>query len=382
MAQRAAGRPGAFLRLGVGARALALGGAFSAIADDPSAVYWNPAGIAQLHHAGFIASYHSMPLERSFYFVGAAVPLRRSASIGVSWIGWNVSNIEGRTGNTAEPDFIFNNNENALVATYAHQLGSSFELGGNLKVIFQNLYTGNSTGWGMDLAALFRPMNNLRLGLALQDINTATKWSTGLREKFPMTMRLGAAINISTSVQLALELNKINGEKFGFSGGAEYTALSMLPFRLGFTERGAVGGLGLAIPLRSMQMHFDYAYTTDVLDGGRAHKLSLGLSLLKKMSRADENKLMMRDTPMEAASAVSRKVDDKKIEPTLVCLEAAKNSVPVRIGPGDNYKRIAIDIKKGRQFTRFSATGDWYKVELVEGKYGWVRKKDVKEVMK
>ena len=97
------GQAGAFLRLVAGVRADGVGGAFTAIANDASAGYWNPAGLAQINQAEIIASYHKLSLDRNFNFVSAAMPLGRSGSIGLSWIGLSINSLEARTGDSSTP---------------------------------------------------------------------------------------------------------------------------------------------------------------------------------------------------------------------------------------------------------------------------------------
>ena len=66
---------GEFLKLGVGARALGMGGAFAGLADDASAAYWNPAGLAYLKTNQFMPT-HSEEfggiLGYDFYEIGRA----------------------------------------------------------------------------------------------------------------------------------------------------------------------------------------------------------------------------------------------------------------------------------------------------------------------
>jgi hypothetical protein len=71
----AAGEAGAqFLKMGVGARACAMGEAFAAIADDPTAVYWNPAGLGQLDQTEILAMQNFWLLDMSYQYVAAAIP--------------------------------------------------------------------------------------------------------------------------------------------------------------------------------------------------------------------------------------------------------------------------------------------------------------------
>jgi len=77
LVQQATGAAGLFLRMGVGARALGMGGAFTAIADDPSAAYWNPSGLAQIHNFQFEFMNVNLPFDRTFNYFSATLPLKR-----------------------------------------------------------------------------------------------------------------------------------------------------------------------------------------------------------------------------------------------------------------------------------------------------------------
>src|SRR5437867_5528229 len=75
--QRAGTSSATFLKIGVGARATGLGEAFVAVANDPSAVYWNPAGLASVLHQEVLFSHVSWPADVSYEHVAWVVPSRR-----------------------------------------------------------------------------------------------------------------------------------------------------------------------------------------------------------------------------------------------------------------------------------------------------------------
>src|SRR5438552_521994 len=68
-----------FLLLGAGARGLSLGGAYAALATDISALYYNPAGIAQLTHPGAMVSTYSYVADTRYTWGGVAFPLAGGA---------------------------------------------------------------------------------------------------------------------------------------------------------------------------------------------------------------------------------------------------------------------------------------------------------------
>lgn len=380
IAQNAAGQPGAFLRIGAGARALSLGGAFSAISDDPSAGFWNPAGLSHIDRIQFAAAHHNMSLDRSHNFVGGALPISNSSTIGVSWIGLGVNGIEGRAGNTAEPDFIFSNSHNALLLSFGQKINSFVSAGFSIKGIYQKLHNVDALGVGFDASMLVKPNDFVSVGFSVQDIGTKIKWSNGLEEAFPLTYRGGVALNVTDNFIVAFDGYKIGNDDPGYALGAEYKALSMLPIRLGYSDQGVVAGAGVSVPLQTMNLSIDYAFGKDQLDGSESHKLSLGFAFSRKRTTkidlADNNyrnKIESTLPPLPGKEAVKNNQH--------VYLQVLAKGLNVRSGPGVKNKRIAV-IRKDQQFKKITASGYWYKIELEPGKYGWVHHKYVEEVLK
>ena len=94
---RAADFGAAFLESGIGGRALGMGSAFAAVADDASASYWNPAGLIRAHGKVFLASHQPLSLDRQHDSISFALNLRRELGFGITWLHAGVNNIEGRT---------------------------------------------------------------------------------------------------------------------------------------------------------------------------------------------------------------------------------------------------------------------------------------------
>jgi len=218
---------GEFMTLGGGARAMAMGNAFTGIADDATATYWNPAGIAvfdELRGAptGWTALF--MHAEQfgdllDYNFLSATFPLRSGeSSWGLTFMHMGVPDIrvipfkDGMIGNSdgdmyfeAElGEFINFNpfdfplesaNDYAAMVSYAQRF--RFGLGGaNVKLIRNDQVTGvTSFGIGVDLAYLRRDLwRDLAVGAKLQDATgTYIGWSTGKREFIYPALKLGVA---------------------------------------------------------------------------------------------------------------------------------------------------------------------------------------------
>ncbi len=387
-AQIAAGQPGAFLRLGVGARAQALGGAFTAIAEDASASFWNPAGLGQLNELQLIASYQKMSLDRLYNFVSAAAPFGMRGTLSLSWVGLSISGIEGRSANTAQPDFTFSNSENALYLSYAHRLFEGFYFGISAKGIYQQMYQSSAVGAGLDVAFLYRVTDAIRVGFMIQDVNTQIRWENGTREVFPRAIRGGVAVNLESNLVFSIDLLKYPEENVQVVFGGEYLALRRLPVRLGYTSQGMVAGGGIRLPMKNWFLQVDYAYGNDILDGSQSHRVSISLAFANPYAGTRPNRKMPAGDDMNEwddlrfkSSRDRRKQQDapaKALAPKQkpVYVQVVARVLNVRKGPGVSFPRIGR-VLRGQRFRELARIDNWVKIQLANGGIGWVHKKYV-----
>lgn len=273
-----AGRAGAFLRIGIGARALAMGGGFSAVSDDPTAAYWNPAGISQIRHLQLYAMYARLSLDRQHNFVSAIIPSAKG-TFGISWIGFGVSEIEARTSNSIQPDYIFSDSENAFIFSFAENFDSDFSIGANCKLLYHKLDNRQALGFGLDIAFMAKFWDFLKLGLVFQDIGSNLKWSGGHKDFVPSCTRMGISFNLMRNLLIAADLIKMKNGKPDIHWGIEYKPLKTFPIRIGTDNNGALSmGAGLEVPLQTKKVALDYCYSKDSLDNGSIHKISITFS--------------------------------------------------------------------------------------------------------
>ncbi len=237
---------GEFMALGGGARAMAMGGAFTAIADDATAIFWNPAGLAGFPSflaapdAWEIALMHS---ERfgdliDYNYISAAFPLNPGKSgWGVSLIHMGIGDIRvipmspGMIGNSDgdeifEPDqdeflnFDYrdfgmeNVNDYAIFLSYAQvmRLGSA---GASVKLIRNDQIAGvSSFGIGIDVGFLARDLwRDLIVGVKLQDATgTCISWSTGTKEFIYPSLKVGLAYPIPLKEMHSMLLLAVDGD--------------------------------------------------------------------------------------------------------------------------------------------------------------------------
>lgn len=294
-----------FMKLGVGARALGMGGAFVALADDASAAYWNPAGLANLQQGEllFMHSEHFGSQANHDYF-GFVQPLDtdRPSSVGISLIRLAIDDIQvtrdayedvNGNGNYDDGEPILTDQftsdsdvEYGLLLTYGRQMGDRWSLGGNVKVLRQGLLDNTSFGMGLDLGFLYALRPDLTFGARLADATTTQiSWDTGTRESVAPTLGLGfqysrgfaplrgtltAAGDFGVSFDGRQEASQVgNGD---LQGGLEYWYDQTVAARVGADAGNFTAGAGLRI--RSLGV--DYAFLShDELDD--THRVSASL---------------------------------------------------------------------------------------------------------
>ncbi len=214
------GAAGSFLRLGIGARAKAMGDAYAALAKGIEASYYNPAGLPFLDKKEVVASYRFLSLDRQFTYLGFGVPIRPKVAGGeqiingglaLTWIHTGVSNIDGRDSDGGHSEDL-SNSENAFMLSFGLMPAPKLAFGLSVKVIlnrFPNVGTSGETvsanGVGFDFGALFTPSDWLSFGVVAKDINSKYRWNTQdiycengseTIDKVPKSIRTAIAIKV------------------------------------------------------------------------------------------------------------------------------------------------------------------------------------------
>ncbi|MEA1965292.1 MAG: PorV/PorQ family protein [Candidatus Aerophobetes bacterium] len=275
----AADNAAAFLEMGEGAKALGMGGAFVAIADDGSAPLWNPAGISRAKESITSATYSdkfNVGIKSGFLsFV--------RSSYGISLYRISVDDIPRTVwGPDSSPQKIgsFSDEENALFLSFAFKYAPRLYLGINGKYIYQKLYNREASGLGVDLGAIFQATDSLSLGLTIQNIGGSwLKWNTSSShtDKIMQNIKAGFSLSLlNNNLTLAVDVDN-KKDDYLFHTGVDLHLSSSLSLRMGsfqYSPRDKIGEIltgGLGINVGKMQ--FDYAYVPHSL--GATHKFSL-----------------------------------------------------------------------------------------------------------
>jgi hypothetical protein len=280
----------------VGVRAMGLSGAFSAIADDASAAYWNPAGLAQLKNPEVLAMYGSYfnDKDRNIYF-SVHYPFQNDIHLSISANNLFYTDIKGA-------------HEDQYTASVAVPLDfvteKRFLIGGNFRFLYANMGEGNGTsqGFGADLGVLFRQIfpkgNEFRAALVLNDISTEVTFNdTGYKQKVPPILTLGIAYKIDPDTLLAADLPwtlsddiLLNEQNIRIRTGAEHWFFDgRFGLRAGFISFVTLPGeFSLGASYRATDWNVNYGFMNHAENLGNSHRFSV--SYLFDSSGAPEPK--------------------------------------------------------------------------------------------
>jgi|WetSurMetagenome_2_1015567.scaffolds.fasta_scaffold157857_2 hypothetical protein len=275
------GQPGAFMRRGLGGRALGMGSAYSSLANDASAVYWNPAGLCAMERMELQGMYSVLTFDRQEMFVGVGGgAVARMIAVGAAWYKFGVKDIDGRDrlGNATQR---FEDSENCFMLSASALLVQDVALGITGKYIHHSLADRSASGAAMDLGLRITLVPMFTVGFVLQDLLGQLSWNTesGLKEKLPTTARGGVAFQPDfLPVSLALEFAKTGKANPLLRAGTEYRILDILALRAGFDgSYVALGGM-IIVPGERVKSQVDYAITKDALESTFVHHISLRLN--------------------------------------------------------------------------------------------------------
>jgi len=159
-----------FLKIGAGARAVGMGGAYSAMGNDIYSIYWNPAGLALSKHSTELAFNHASWLaDISYDFAAASLNLGAAGVIAISFTSFGVPEDKVRTFANPEGDGrMWDANSMAFTLSYSKSLTDRFSVGFNGKYIRENIWNSSASSFAIDVGTLYRtPFNDLTISAAI-----------------------------------------------------------------------------------------------------------------------------------------------------------------------------------------------------------------------
>ncbi len=248
--------PGAFSRMGFGARGIGMGNAMSAVTEGNIVSYYNPAlGYFQKSNS-FQTSYSILSLDRSLNFLSFTKSFSSSthnsgdyipgAGVSAGIINSGVSNIDGRD-NSGNKTGNFSTSENQFFLSFSKSFSSKLSIGIAAKLYYYKLYEQiSSTTLGIDLGALYKINKYFNISLVITDLNSKYQWDTSpvyqeqgstTTDNFPILKKIGLSYwNPALKLITAVEFENSNGQTNILRGGVEYNIYDGLFIRGGIDQ--------------------------------------------------------------------------------------------------------------------------------------------------
>jgi tetratricopeptide (TPR) repeat protein len=257
--------------VGAGARAMGMGGAFAAVCDDGSAVYYNPAGLANLEYRELVLLNSSLYENTGLMFGGFSYPVLGFGTVGIAGIRIGTDEVifRDRLGELGSHNY----SEGQYWLSYGVKVRNYLSAGVNFKYLNQSLGDFSSSTGSFDLAFLADYKKKFFIGINAQDIISGELEMGGSGEKIPFNLKGGVAFRHDfekIGLILALDGDKTRDAKTRFHFGGEFCYNELIRLRGGFDRAEITIGAGLKYKL----LTFDYAFRTNSDLGGN-HRLGI-----------------------------------------------------------------------------------------------------------
>ncbi len=300
-----------FLSVGVGPRANAMGGAFSAVSNDASSMYWNPAGIGDVKSYQGIFTYTKLFADINLNYFGVVTPIEGVGNFGVSVTALNFGEMDITT--ELNPEGIgttFSAGSYAFGISFARYITQDFAIGATVKYIRENIYNSSADGFAIDVGTMFNtPFWGIKFASSITNFGTKMQMSgddllvrydqdpttAGNNEtvdanlatdqfELPLRLQIGISknIHISEGYNFLVDVDAVypNDNKQWVNVGAELSMFNnLLALRAGYkalfledSQEGLTLGFGINYELNgSFGIQVDYAYQKfDYLDNNHS----------------------------------------------------------------------------------------------------------------
>ncbi len=321
--------------IGVGARPLGMGKAFSSIADDGSAIFSNPAGLSSANNLNIISMSGNLINEFPYTLLGGSY--RTQAGVfGIGYVGSTASGIKEAVLVGGTPEVTGNEasyGNTTLILSYANEakdinylnniaLLSTTKVGANLKLMSHgfsggaSFEGGNSSGFDIDLGAIFPIRENLTGSLTIKNIIPGNNVGP---DELPLGIGGGISLKLPDRNLLTALDAEISEGAFLLHLGAEWNPIKLLYIRGGLDQNASGINYALGLGTKYLGFTFDYAYHTYAeLSEFTTHYFSIGY-VLEPVKKEETKPILSTPAPalVPAPSSVQVKPAPAPIKPTI-----------------------------------------------------------------
>lgn len=160
-----------FLGIGIGPKSVAMGGAFTAIGDDASALYWNPGAISRLSESQTMFSNTNWLVNTNIHFLAGVLKINQTNAIGIflTQLDYGEEEITDLY-NQSGTGLYWKASDLVAGLSYGRNLTNRFSIGGSLKYITQKIYNESASSVALDVGLLYQTLNEkFRIGMSISN---------------------------------------------------------------------------------------------------------------------------------------------------------------------------------------------------------------------
>ncbi len=287
--------PYQFLQLNQSARIAALGGAATAMSNDVSTVFINPASLGTVEDNKFSATFLKHAADINSGLLSYILPLKINGTLAVSAQFTSYGSFT-RADVTGAKIGTFGASETAVGAIYSNNLDSNLRWGGTVKIIYSSLAEVSSVGLGIDAGIHYQiPQSRTNIGFAILSIGSQLSSYNGINETLPLDVRIGInhrlrglpmLVNFNFH-HLGDEASDFFSKFSNFSLGGELYLGKVIQLRAGYdnrvrsavaieTQRG-VSGFSAGIGINTSFAMIDYG-ASSLGSAATLHRFTIGMS--------------------------------------------------------------------------------------------------------
>lgn len=269
-----------YLKLGVGGRALSMGEAYSALASDPTATFYNPAALRLSTSSQILLMHKEWIQDTKTEFFGATTSWNEF-SFGVGVNATSISNIELRSV-PGPPLGTFTARNTSIGISAAYTIDPNLSIGATGKFIYEKILVDVASGFAIDLGGLYTTPWDVRLAIVISNlgsINELDKTSS----KLPTVVRFGGAYetllqDVDGALTLSSDIVSFSGDsKTHWHLGTEFNYRHTFAIRAGYQTDYEAKSISGGVGVRYGLLYVDYAFVPFKYDLGATHTFSLGI---------------------------------------------------------------------------------------------------------
>ena len=252
-----------FLKLGIGARSIAMAEAFTAVGNDQSASYYNPAALRTAHANEVMLMHKEWIAETATEYLGATI-LGDDFHYAFSALSTSTGDIEVRTKPAPEPEGTFSSRNFSMGFSASFSLTDNIDVGATGKFLYEKIFVDEASGYGIDFGLLYKLDNNWYIGSSILNIGSMNELRSE-PSKLPTTLRIGTSYIYSISPEFSAlgaadVLKTLSDDLTHLNVGAELTYENLLSVRGGYQTGYEFKSYSAGFGIQYKIIKFDYAF--------------------------------------------------------------------------------------------------------------------------